>query len=391
MGEKITFPPGRLVGGSLYNPVTKNFDGNPCDPYFVFQVAIPKVSAGWWETPWGATIWQVASSSFPNGAASRPGFSFKITDGDSNEIKMGGTVPVNQQIGRRGHWVITFRSSFRPRLFTNGGNTQLTEPNAIRNGWWIEVAASVSGNDNQNKPGVYINHDCVNLCGYDDEISTGTDPLAAGFGASALPAHVSTTPKAGFNPGGPAPANAPQTAGAYPQQPPQQPGGYPGGYPQQHANPPAHAPQYPAQNGYPQQPAQNPGGYAPQGAAPGQYPGNPQQHPQQPAQNGYPPQPPVGGGYAQNPAGPGGYAPQGGPAQNGYPPQHQNAAGPGGYAPQGAAQQGYAQQPNQGGYNPQMAQHPQQPQQNYQNPAGPQGGYNPNGVQPVPSFLHGPQ
>lgn len=214
MSQKLTTPIGRLIWGSLYEPQTKDFDGNPLTvktpgpdfgkptQRFSFGVAIPKGSEQHWsQTPWGQIIW-AEGVLFPNGAASRNDFSWKITDGDSTGFKKGGTKPINTLSGYAGNWVLSFSSSFPPKLYKDNGQTQLVEPGFIKCGYYVQVAGSVSGNGNTNNPGVFLNHDLVCFQAYGEEIYTGADPLAAGFGG-ALPAGASAAPTgASFAPAG---------------------------------------------------------------------------------------------------------------------------------------------------------------------------------------------
>lgn len=232
---KITLPIGRMVWGSCYEAQTKNFDGTPLviktgpdagkpTVKYAFGVAIPKgAERSWGETPWGQLIVAEAAASFPRGEYQQQGFAWKITDGDSTAIKKGATRPINQSTGYPGHWVVSFSSTYPPKLYRDNGQAQLTEPGFIKTGYYIQVAGSVAGNKNLNNPGVYINHDLVCFSAYGEEIFTGTDPLSAGFGG-ALPAGATAAPAAGsfnpagFIPGGAAPA-LPGLPGAVPALP----------------------------------------------------------------------------------------------------------------------------------------------------------------------------
>jgi hypothetical protein len=219
--EKLTFPIGRMVWGSCYEPQTKNFDGTPLviktgpdagkpTVKYAFGVAIPKgPERSWAETPWGQKIVAEAVASFPRGEYQQASFAWKITDGDSTAIRKGATRPVNQATGFAGHWVVAFSSSYPPKLCRDEGATQIVEPNFIKTGYYVQVAASVNGNKNLSNPGVFINHDWVNFSGYGAEIFTGTDPVAAGFGG-ALPAGATAAPVGGgFSPAGFAPGALP--------------------------------------------------------------------------------------------------------------------------------------------------------------------------------------
>lgn len=236
--SKITFPIGRMVWGSCYEAQTKNFDGTPLviktgpdagkpTQKFAFGVAIPKgPEQSWAQTPWGQLIVAEATASFPRGEYQQQSFAWKITDGDSTAIKKGATRPINQATGYAGHWVISFSSTYAPKLCKDDGKTQLLEPNFIKTGHFIQVAGSVAGNKNLANPGVYINHEWVNWSFYGEEIVTGSDPLTAGFGGAAPAGAMLTPPSnfapAGFVPGGgavglPVPGAIPGAPAALPQ------------------------------------------------------------------------------------------------------------------------------------------------------------------------------
>lgn len=211
--QTILTPVGRIVWGSMYEAKTTDYDGNPLTikngpdagkptQRFEFGLAIAKgAEQRWGSTPWGATIWAMGQS-YPNSAAQRPDFAWKVTDGDS-------TVPGKPYKGRPGvrpcdkegypgHWVLSFSSSFMPRLYNADGSKALTEPGAIKPGYYVQVSGSVDTNTGAS-PGIYLNHDMVALAGYGDPIVSGPDPTAVGFGKGvSLPLGASATPKAGL-------------------------------------------------------------------------------------------------------------------------------------------------------------------------------------------------
>ena len=303
----FTTPPGRMVGGSLYNAKTKDMNdrpltdklGNPRVEYY-FAIAIPKAGETHWAyTNWGKTIWEEGHAAFPN-FASNPTFSWKISDGDSQIPNRKNKRPCDNE-GWPGCWVIHFSNSFAVKIVDRTGHTPLSQPDAILPGYWIQVAANVQSNKNADYPGVYVNPEIVSLQGYDTQIMLGgQDPTTVGFGQSQLPAHVSQNPVGGL------PTGAPPQPGQQHQPP------------TQHHAPPA--PQYQQ----PRQPPAPPGGNAPptppnqpygQQPPAGQYP--PAQHHAPPApQYQQPPQQPQG---APMPPG-GGNAP---PAPQYQQPGHQ--------------------------------------------------------------------
>ena len=231
-------PVGRMVAGSMYKPNTTDYQGNPLtiktgpnagqprQEYF-FAIAIAKAGEQHWsQTEWGQVIAQAGFSGFPNGEAqNRQDFAWKITDGDSQQPNRNNVAPCSKE-GYPGHWVLGFSSSFAPKLYNADGTQQLTEPDAIKCGYFIQVSGSVEANGNTNNPGVYLNHNMVALAGYGEEIHTGPDPRSVGFGGQPLPAGASATPLGGgFNPAQPPSTGAPVMQGQQPmqQQMPQQP------------------------------------------------------------------------------------------------------------------------------------------------------------------------
>jgi hypothetical protein len=210
----ITSPVGRIVSGSLYKPNNKDFYGNPLvtktgQPrvQYFFGLAIPKGNERHWpETEWGAKIWQVGHTAFPQ-AAQRPDFAWKITDGDSQVPNKRGHKPCDAE-GHPGHWIIRFSGGYAPKVYAqeNGTMVPVLEDNYVKPGYWVQVAFSVDGNGNQDNPGVYLNHSMVCFRAYGQEIVSGPDVNEAGFGAAPLPAGASLTPPASTVPLPSAPA-----------------------------------------------------------------------------------------------------------------------------------------------------------------------------------------
>lgn len=209
---ELLTPVGRLVQGSLYDPQTTDAENKPLTVRtgqnagqprvdFYFAIAIPKGSEfEWSQTPWGAKIQAAGVAAFPNGQTKSPGFAWKITDGDSQIPNTVGRKPADRE-GYPGHWVLNFSSGFAPGIYTSDGTAQILEDHAVNLGDYIQVYGSVSGNDSQQKPGVFLNHSMVALAGYGKRIIIGADPKTVGFGNSPLPAGASATPLAqGFNP-----------------------------------------------------------------------------------------------------------------------------------------------------------------------------------------------
>ncbi|MDD5363387.1 MAG: DUF2815 family protein [Ignavibacteria bacterium] len=211
-------PVGRLVQGNLFKPTNTDMygrplldkSGKPRVNYFI-SVAIPKKDAsmnngqlipsksisGGYVLNW-ALVFSVASKLFPsyfqNGKCMHPNFSFKITDGDSELPNAKGIKPKDRD-GWAGCWVVRFNNGFAPKIFTKGGASAITDPNAIKAGYWIRVHGTCVGNNNMEKPGVFLNMMSIELVGYGDEIkfgdsgdAFGADPADLPEGATAIPA-----------------------------------------------------------------------------------------------------------------------------------------------------------------------------------------------------------
>lgn len=208
----ITTPVARLVGGSLYDPETKDFEGKPLTMKdkvtprvdFQFGVAIPKTPgvAHWANEAWGAPIWALGHQAFPN-EAQRPDFAWKIQDGDSAIPNKRGRKN-NEREGYPGHWVIWFSGGYAPQIWNADGSQQILEKDAVKAGYYVQVFGNVSPNTGASA-GLYINHSMVALTAYGTEIRVGPDVSAAGFGQGvALPPGASATPPAAnFNPAPP--------------------------------------------------------------------------------------------------------------------------------------------------------------------------------------------
>lgn len=221
MNTQLLTPPGRIVNGDLYKPNTTDAEGKPLvyksgpnigqpREEFYFAIAIPKgPEQHWAQTQWGALIYAVGQTSSPQ-AHQAPTFAWKVKDGDSQIPNRKNKKPCDQE-GYRGHWVLSFSSGYPPKTYRNNGTEQITEKDAIKPGYWVQVFGSVADNGSPSQPGVFLNHSMVNFIGYDKEIISGPDAASVGFGQGVtLPPGVSATPPAGsFNPAAPMTAPAP--------------------------------------------------------------------------------------------------------------------------------------------------------------------------------------
>ncbi len=277
--QEVPLIVGRFVQGDLFVPQTKNKMGQPLmtqsgqpTQRYMISVAFPKVVNGQPNADF-ARIWAVVESAARSGfpalgniippwdPASR--FSWKIADGDGID---GDGKPNSVKPGFAGHWVVKFSSSFAPKVFYAGRyapHEQITDSKSVPRGYYVAVSGSVEGNDNPQKPGVYMNLSMVALVGGSpsDIIHSGPDAatvygqanlqLPAGVAAiqmGAAPTHVQPMaalpgmmPQAqpmglpGMQPAQPV-GGPPMIPGMQMQQP-AQPMGLPGMQPAQHAQP----------------------------------------------------------------------------------------------------------------------------------------------------------
>lgn len=203
---EILLPVGRMIGGSLFKPQARTdnagkpkigADGQP-ETAFNFGVAIPKQGEqSWAQTAWGQQIYQVGAAAYPN-MVQNPSFAWKIIDGDSQIPNKKGRKPCEQE-GYPGHWILWFSQSWSPKLCNANGTQELTEPDAIVPGYFVQVFASVKGNAPSPTPGVYLNPMAVALAGYGQRIETSSvDTTGVGFGQGPAPVGMLATPPAGM-------------------------------------------------------------------------------------------------------------------------------------------------------------------------------------------------
>lgn len=213
---QVLLPVARIIQGDLYKPQTKDKSGNaltvksgpntgqPTQRYF-FSVAVKKNPGEqhWAQTPWGAEIYRKGQADWPTlvdratGQMMARNFAWKIDDGDSQEFDE--SVPPQRLCDKPnfpGHWIVKLSSTFAPKIYTADGSQPIVEPGYVKRGYWVEVLATVEGNGQQSKPGMYMNHYLVAYRSgtVTDEIRGGPDAAAVGFGKSALPPGVSATP-----------------------------------------------------------------------------------------------------------------------------------------------------------------------------------------------------
>ena len=205
----ILFPIGRLVGGSLYEPNTTNMDGQPLvyktgkrigQPrvdYYI-AIAIPKTQQHWAHEvdhtnprvgAWGAKIWEAGHKFWGDIAGQKPSFAWKIIDGDSTAYNDANPPrrPCDM-VGYKGHWVISMTRSEAPQIVNADGSAFILEKNAVKRGYFVQVAATITSNNSDTKMGIFFNHDAVSLQFQGEEISFMPKPSEMGFGGGVAPA-----------------------------------------------------------------------------------------------------------------------------------------------------------------------------------------------------------
>ena len=233
----ITTGVGRLVSGSMYVKRDTDADGNkrliksgpnkdqPFESYD-FSVAFPKTPGvthwsqdpqagqvnGAAGQPWLSAVWALGHAEFPQQAQSRD-FSWKIADGDSTEVNKKGNRNCDKD-GWQGHWIVHFSSMQRPKIldYLNAKGAELTEDDAVKRGYFVQVMCEFVSNAPSPSPGLYANHQAVALIAYGPVIrGADVDVSKAGFGQGIqLPAGATMTPPAVVGaPAAPAPVASP--------------------------------------------------------------------------------------------------------------------------------------------------------------------------------------
>ena len=146
----ILTPVGRIVQGDVFKGHDKDMDGNPLtdkqgNPRQSFFIALAISKQDPAVQPLLAQMQQEANASWPQGQAQRPDFAFKMLDGDA---------PANKdKEGFAGHYILRFNSSFAPKCYSKGGQEVITDPNAIKRGYYVRVFGQYKSNQSNVSPG----------------------------------------------------------------------------------------------------------------------------------------------------------------------------------------------------------------------------------------------
>lgn len=227
MADRITLvtPVARIVAGDLWEPRTKDFQGNPLKyksgpnegqpraEYFI-ALAIPKNSPEW--PAIHQAIYAEAKRGFPNhfdqnGNHVGPKFAWKYVDGDSQVMNLNGVRPCDKE-GYPGHWVLSCGSTIAPKVYDRNNAPIDPSTRAIKRGDYVRAQISFVANEQTQNPGLYMGANMIQFSHQGDEITSGPDAAAVFGAAPAAPAGANTTPQPGLAPmmtGGVAAPNAP--------------------------------------------------------------------------------------------------------------------------------------------------------------------------------------
>jgi hypothetical protein len=207
----ILLPIARYIGGNIgESRGVVNDDGTPkldADgnkvTEFNFAIGIPKTTADWKQTDWGAKIYAVGKAGHPL-YADGPTFAWKIIDGDSQIPNSVGKRPCDN-IGHPGHWVMWLSSRWAIRTVSADGSEEILDKSVIKHGYYLEGVISVAPNkksaNGKLKPGVYLNPLVFALAGFGQVLNIGTqiDATKVGLGRAALPPGASAQPVSSLN------------------------------------------------------------------------------------------------------------------------------------------------------------------------------------------------
>lgn len=211
--REFTTPVMRLLQGDPFKPDTTNMQGQPL-------VVLTGPNAGQKTQRYLAVlggskqdpavqqfvnmVWGFARECWPQffnqqGQCINPLLSVKLSDGDGLD---GLGKPNNMKEGFAGNWILKTQSSFPPKCYYKDHyqpHEEIKDPNIIKRGYFVRVAGTMETNNNQMKPGIYVNLNMVELCGHGPEIISGPQASsvfgaapagALPMGATALPAYM---------------------------------------------------------------------------------------------------------------------------------------------------------------------------------------------------------
>lgn len=189
---QLLTPVGRFIMGDAFTGSDKDFStgrqrldktGQPKTTWFM-GLAVPKNDPTWPEF-WNL-LTQVAMRDFPAGQFNNPDFAWKVIDGDAK-------YPGKAECA--GQYIIRMSTGFAPQV-VNTANQQIINPTDCKRGDYVRAYVSIRGNDDPNKPGIYVSHSMVQHVGFGEAILSGPDAATVFAQPAALPPGASATPVA---------------------------------------------------------------------------------------------------------------------------------------------------------------------------------------------------
>ena len=216
---RLTSPRGRFVQGDAFEPQTTDQQGAPLtiktgpnagQPTKRWFMAVAFSKADPATLPYLMQMAQFAGQSwpafFPAGVTqapplfgcTHPRFSFKIVDGDG--IDDNGK-PNRDKEGFAGHYVVKYSTSIQAPGVWQEPNydemARINDPRMLPRGYYVRINHTVQSNDNDQRPGLYVNLDKVAICA--DQagaavIQSGPTAAEAFGGGAAVPPSYAPPP-----------------------------------------------------------------------------------------------------------------------------------------------------------------------------------------------------
>lgn len=218
---RLTSPRGRFVQGDAFEAQTTDAQGAPLtiktgpnagQPTKRWFMAMAYAKNDPETLPYLMQIAQYAAqawpSYFPSGAAqspplfgcTHPRFSLKIMDGDGVDDN---GKPNRDKPGFAGHFIVKYSTSIKAPGVWQEPNfaemEQITDPRAFPRGYYGRINHTIQSNDNDQRPGLYVNLDKVAISANQAgaEIIQSGPTAAEAFGGASTPAAPAAAAPAG--------------------------------------------------------------------------------------------------------------------------------------------------------------------------------------------------
>lgn len=221
---RLTSPRGRFVQGDAFEAQTTDQQGAPLTiktgpnagqptkrwfMAFAFSKTDPETLpylqqiASYAAQTWPAYFPNGVNMSAPNFGCTHPRFSFKIVDGDGVDDNGKSN---RDKAGFAGCWVVKYSTSIQAPGVWQEPNfdemARLSDPRAFPRGYYGRVNHTIQSNDNDQRPGLYVNLDKVAVSQNQNgaEVIQSGPTAAEAFGASAPPVPGAAPAPAGLQP-----------------------------------------------------------------------------------------------------------------------------------------------------------------------------------------------